>query len=247
MSRVGFLAMVCGIVAACAGGADAGAAGAGAAPDAATGVLTGLVRLAGDERPVPTRLRNTTDPSVCGDAQTLEDLVVAEAGRGVRNAVARLVDVPAEAIAAPSPRRLVVDNQGCRFHPHVAVASVGDTIVAHNGDAIFHTTHYHGPLTANVGLERRGTAVAHVLERPGLITILCDVHGWMQAYVRVDDHPFHAASDEDGWFRIAAVPPGTYTLELWHERLGTRTLRVDIRAGGTTHVDVEYALNGGEP
>ncbi len=161
--------------------------------------------------------------------------------------IATLVDVPADRIPVGRPQRLVIDNHECRFSPHVAVARVGDTIVAQNSDPVLHTTHYYGPLTSNIALPVEGMTVSRVLGRPGVISVLCDVHGWMRAFVRVDVHPFHAVSDEYGFLRISEIPPGSYTLELWHEKLGTQQVQVEIRPNETAQIDIEYALTPSRP
>ena len=212
-----------------------------------TGALEGVVRLAGEALPASTRVRNTTDPEACGPEHSLEDLSVSAETRGVEYVTATLVDVPDGAIPAGPPRRLVIDNHECRFLPHAAVARVGDTIVAKNSDTLFHTTHYHGPLAANVGLPTQGVTVSRVVERTGVIIVLCDVHGWMKAFIRVDNHRFHAVSNELGFLRIAGIPPGDYMLELWHERLGTQQVQVEIRPDETARVDIEYALPPSRP
>ncbi len=80
-----------------------------------------------------------------------------------------------------------------------------------------------------------------------MITVLCDVHGWMKAFIRVDEHPYHAVTDEQGYFRISGVPPGSYTLELWHEKLGTRQVSVHIERGITSRIEIEYSLSSYEP
>ena len=213
----------------------------------ATGAVEGFVRVAGESWPAPTGVQNTTDPEACGLEHTLDDLLVSAETRGVQHVIAALLDVPAIAVTAEPPQRLVIDNRECRFLPHVAVARVGDTIVARNSDAVLHTTHYYGPLRSNVALPTEGMTVSRVFRRPGIITVLCDVHGWMRAYIRVDVHPFHAVSDELGFVRISGIPPGSYTLELWHERLGTRQVRVEIRPNETVRLDIEYEPTPSRP
>jgi plastocyanin len=214
---------------------------------AVTGALEGYVRLAGESRPGPTRVRNTTDPDVCGLEHSLEDLVWSTETGGIQHVIATVVDVPMDPLSAGPPRAIVIDNHECRFMPHVGVARVGDTIVATNGDPILHTTHYYGPLTSNVALPVEGMAVSRVFRRPGIVSVLCDVHGWMRAFVRVDIHPFHAVSDETGFLRISGIPPGSYTVELWHEKLGERQVQVEIRSGETTRFDAEYVLTSPRP
>ncbi len=161
--------------------------------------------------------------------------------------IATLLDVPTDGVPGGPPQRLVIDNHGCRFIPHVAVARVGDTIVAKNSDSVMHTTHYYGPLRSNVALPLQGMTVSRVIEDPGVIIVLCDVHGWMRAFIRVDVHPFHVVSDELGFLRISGIPPGSYTLELWHETLGTQQVQVAIRPNETARLDIEYTLTPSRP
>lgn len=206
------------------------------------GALEGFVHLAGGEIPSPTTVENTTDPEVCGREHTLEDLVVATENRGVRYTIATLVGVPQDRVAGRLPQRVVLDNRDCRFDPHVSVATVGDTIVTTNGDPTLHTTHYYGVLRGNISLPASGIAVPRVARFAGTISVLCDVHGWMKSFIRVDEHPFHAVTDEGGLFRISEIPPGSYTLELWHEKLGARQIPVRIEPGATSRIELEYTL-----
>ena len=76
-----------------------------------------------------------------------------------------------------------------------------------------------------------------------MIIVKCDVHGWMQAFIRVDAHPFHAVTDVNGYFRIADVPPGTYRLEIWHEKLGPQEETIRIEATETQTIQVEYSYD----
>jgi hypothetical protein len=205
-----------------------------------TGRIEGLVRLLGETIPSPTRVENATDPKACGRAHTLEDIVVSSANRGIRYAIVSLGNVPATAIPAFEPETLVLDNTECRFSPHAAVLTAGSTLEARNSDPILHTTHLYGPADVNISLPLQGARSARVLDRPGLYLVKCDIHGWMQAILRVDDHPFHAVTDERGAFVIDDVPAGDYVLEVSHERLGQRTAGVIVEEGVTTSAVIEY-------
>ena len=201
----------------------------------------------GPEVPQPTRVENTTDPAVCGRMQTLDDLLVSVAGRGIQNVIVALEDTWALEIPTPLPVRLVLDNRDCRFVPHVGVLTVGSTIEATNSDPLLHNVHLYGALKANIALPFQGLAVERTVAEPGMIIVKCDVHGWMQAFIRVDSHPFHAVTDQDGHFRIPGIPAGTHKLETWHEKLGRRRKAIHIEAGKTERIEVEYSLGDGGP
>jgi hypothetical protein len=73
-----------------------------------------------------------------------------------------------------------------------------------------------------------------------MIPVRCDVHGWMEAYIGVTTHPYHAVTTADGTFSLDRLPPGTYTLEAWHERYGTATQTVEVTTGGMAEVAFEF-------
>jgi uncharacterized protein (DUF2141 family) len=63
------------------------------------------------------------------------------------------------------------------------------------------------------------------------VSFRCDVHGWMRSYANAVTHPFFAVTKDDGSFEIRGLPAGTYTIEAWHEKLGTKETKVTISAG----------------
>lgn len=73
-----------------------------------------------------------------------------------------------------------------------------------------------------------------------MVQMKCDVHPWMSSYIGVVAHPFFAVTGEDGSFRIQNLPAGTYTLEVWRERLGTQTQQVTVADGETKEVDFTF-------
>ena len=73
-----------------------------------------------------------------------------------------------------------------------------------------------------------------------MVPFKCDVHGWMNAYAGVLDHPYYAVSDKDGKFELKTLPPGTYTIEAWHEKLGTTTQSVTLGQKETKEVNFTF-------
>lgn len=163
------------------------------------------------------------------------------AGGGLKNAAVLLRPIGKISV---EPRPLVLDNQRCAFVPHVQIATVGSELLLKNSDPILHTVHARaGSETLfNVGLPRWRQVVKR-LDRAGVIRINCDVlHTWMSAAIVVADTPYFALTDEHGNFAIESVPPGSYEVEVWHERLGRKSARVSVAGDAPISLDVIYAL-----
>ncbi len=212
----------------------------GQLPTGRRSVLQGRAVYQGSKIPEATRIRNTTDPEHCGPLHTLEDILISAENGGIRNVVVSLTGVPMAEQDRPAPSRLMLDNSSCRFDPHVAVLTTGSILEAKNSDRFFHSVHVYGLFNINVGLGPGQSKVIRALSRPGRIVVRCDVHGWMKAYLWVDDHPYHAVSAEDGSFRIENIPAGSYTLSAWHEVLGKQELPVALRAGEVSRLNLVY-------
>jgi hypothetical protein len=73
-----------------------------------------------------------------------------------------------------------------------------------------------------------------------MVPFKCDVHGWMNAYAGVMDHPFYAVTGQNGTFELKTLPPGNYVIEAWHEKLGTQTQNVTIGAKETKDVSFTF-------
>ena len=74
-----------------------------------------------------------------------------------------------------------------------------------------------------------------------MVPVKCEVHGWMNAYIGVLDHPYFAVSGADGMFDISTLPPGDYVIEAWHERLGTQTQNITVATGQTADVSFTFS------
>jgi hypothetical protein len=181
---------------------------------------------------------------VCGAGVPDDRLVVGPAG-GLRFAVVSVEGVKGGK-KAERDLTLVLDNRGCRFVPHVQVAEVGQWLEIRNSDPILHNA------DARVGAETLFNVALppdrHLrkpLARSGLVALTCDVrHTWMSAYVAVADHPYHTVTDAYGAFEIGDLPPGSYTLRVWHEELGTKEVPVTVEAHRTAVAELTYPAVG---
>ncbi len=193
------------------------------------GVLTGSVKVVGAPPrldPIPIR----RDRAVCGE-KTEPEVLVVDPSRGVRGAV---ILVEGVARGKRPAREVVLDNTRCRFAPHVSVVMQSGAIKVRNSDPVLHDSHglWDGKITAfNVALPSRGREVpiTRYLKKPGVIEVRCDAHTHMQAWLVVHDSPYFAVSDEEGHFRIDGIPPGKYTVTMWHEGYVQRGIDKDGR------------------
>ncbi len=124
-----------------------------------------------------------------------------------------------------------LDQRGCRYHPHVFGLQVGQPLEVTNSDPTLHNVHALPNVNQefNASTPFTGTKITkRFTAREVMVPFKCDVHGWMNAYAGVLDHPYFAVSANGGKFELKNLPAGTYTIEAWHEKLGTETQRVTI-------------------
>ena len=156
----------------------------------------------------------------------------------VRNVVVYFADAPK---AATGTARASIVQRDEQFIPHVVAVTVGSSVEFPNEDSIFHNVFsLSRAATFDLGRYPSGASRARTFQKAGLVKVYCQIHSHMSAVVRVFDHGWFTIPDGNGAFSIDGVPPGSYTLVAWHERIGERRDRVTIRAGVTT--DVNFTL-----
>jgi hypothetical protein len=170
-----------------------------------------------------------------------EDLIISDGG--VKNAFVR-VQRGAPKIDYPVPEKPAVLNQkGCMFHPRVQGVRVGQRLLVGNGDPVTHNVRSFPVLNPafNFGQPPNTDPRERVFEKAEReIEIQCDFHLWMHAYIFVMEHPFFNVSKDDGTYAIDGLPPGEYTLEAWHEKLGKQ--RKTVTVSDNDLVDVTFTF-----
>jgi hypothetical protein len=124
-----------------------------------------------------------------------------------------------------------LDQQGCRYVPHVLGLRVQQPLEISNGDETLHNVHAMGQANPPFNLSQRMQKISNTRTfraREVMVPFKCDVHNWMSAYVGVLDHPFFAVTHDGGKFELEGLPAGTYTVEAWHEKLGTQAQSVTL-------------------
>jgi plastocyanin len=208
------------------------------------GSVSGTIALTG---PVPElKPREVTrDKEACGGDHKPNPSLVLGAGNAVADAVVNLTGVASgKGFAQPAP---LLDQKKCLFVPYVQVVPAGSELTLLNSDPVLHNVHAYDAANEtlfNVSTPLQGVKVPQRVTRPGLMRIKCDVHPWMSGFVYAAENPYAAVTGKDGKFSMSDVPPGTYTLHVWHEVLGTKELTVTVPPNGAATADVTLSVAG---
>jgi plastocyanin len=145
----------------------------------------------------------------------------------------------------PPAKPVVLNQQGCMYTPHVFGAMVGQTIEVVNNDPLNHNIHGMPKKNKQWNFAQPKQGMKNPIQLTTsevMIKIKCDVHPWMGSYCGILPHPFYSVTKDDGSFEIKNLPPGTYTIESWHEnkKLGKKTEKVTVKAGETKEITFKY-------
>lgn len=249
----GFALMLALTVAACGGGNQPAPgqqqpSAAPAAVDAATAAtIKGKVTFEGTA-PANAAIKMNADP-VCvrenPTPQTQETFVVGKGGE-FGNVFVYVQDGLGNRTFPTPTDPVVIDQKNCRYHPHVMGLMVGQPLQILNSDPTLHNIHALPAKNQefNTGQPIQGMKTNHVFTaQEVMVPFKCDVHGWMNAYAGVLPHPYFAVTSDDGTFTIKNLPPGTYTIAAWQEKLGTQTQSVTVAA--KEEKEANFTFKGG--
>lgn len=206
------------------------------------GVISGVVRFDGP-RPTAEQLTATTKEPVCHRDPIFSEKLVVSDTNTIKWAVVSIKgitegkpfpDDDGKGHAGP-----MLDQAGCVYRPHVVVVPRGKPLRILNSDGVLHNVHTWPRKNRPKNIAMPGMIKETKLRfrRPERVRTTCDIHTWMEAWIIVSAHPYYAVTDEKGEFKLTDVPPGTYTLELWHETLGTVGKTVTVRSKAETRVE----------
>ena len=222
---------------------DAGEAPAAAAVDPSTvGTISGMANFGGmvpTMAPIDMSAEEDCAAGYGADGPMAQNVLVS--GGGLGNVFVYLSEGVSGAPAVSGAAEL--DQENCRYTPHVLGVQSGQDIAISNSDNLLHNinatpTENRG---FNISQPRAGiTSTQRFAVAEVMVPVRCDVHGWMQAYIGVVDHPYFAVTGADGSYSIANVPAGDYTLTAWHEEFGTMTASVTVTAGGMAEASFDY-------
>ncbi len=236
------------IIAACGGsGKDSPPEQSFFRPDPATsGTIGGKVTFAG-KKPAPKPIDMDQDPQCAKlhGQKVFDDPVSVSADGSLANAFVWIKSGLEGRKFEPPSEPVIIDQRGCWFGPRVMGVQVGQVFKVLNSDPVTHNIH---PLAeTNREWNQSQAPGAEPLTRKFattevMIRIKCNIHNWMRAWVGVVDHPYFAVTGADGQFQLKDVPPGNYTIEVWHETLGRQEKQITLDPSG--RIDAVFEFSG---
>jgi len=213
-------------------GAAPAAAPAAAVDDANAATITGKVSFTG-EKPKLLTIDMSATPA-CSRAHTTpqksEQVLVNDNGT-LRNTFVWIKSgLPDKQWPTPTTA-VTIDQQGCMYKPHVLAVMTNQPIEIRNDDPTNHNIHPQPKINQewNESQPPKGDPKTKSFAREEvMIPVKCNVHPWMRAYIGVVSHPFFAVTGDDGTYTIKGLPPGTYTLQAWHEKYGTKDVQITV-------------------
>ena len=209
-----------------------------AAAPGATGTVKGTVAFAGSAPEMPA-LKREAD-AFCGKTKMKDETVLVKNGV-LQNVVVRVANVAGT--FAPPATEAAVSQDNCMYRPRVQGVLAGQSVSIKNGDPAMHNVHTYKGAASWFNQAQLAGSPAIVKKFPDssvVVKFKCDVHPWMTGYVAVNQNPFFAVTGEDGTFEIKDVPAGKYTVEAWHEKLGTKTAEVTVAPGAPAETKFEF-------
>ena len=172
-----------------------------------------------------------------GKAPTTHFYVVSPNG-GFADVVVSLKGITGKSTGAGAAPA-VLDQKGCLYTPQILAVQTGQKITVKNSDTCVHNVHCTPTVAGNAEHNdvqmAGGPDLCYSFPQPEMfLRFKCDVHPWMFAWVSVFDSPYFAVSDKDGKFVIKNVPPGKYTIEANHRKLGAQTQDMEVKDGDAT-------------
>lgn len=185
--------------------------------------------------------------AVRGSAAELLILVKDHHGKSVSDAVVSATPVDPKAAPRAKPQTVAVDQVDKQFVPYVKAVFVGSKVKFPNSDNIRHQVYSFSPAKKfELPLYGGTDAPPVVFDKPGVVVLGCNIHDWMVGYIYVSETPFFAKTETAGTASIADLPPGEYTVRIWHPSMEhgeeTTTRQVTLNADSPTSVSWEVGL-----
>ncbi len=216
-----------------------------ACPSASAGTITGKVRAEGKE--------GADKDAQCGKYDSRAFKFVERVKYDEMNDFVVYIEGPVGTnppIVPEKPLQVItakkeVSQKKAQFSPHVLPVVVGTTVEWPNKDDIYHNVFsYSEAKYFDLGLYKNGDTKSVTFDKAGRVDVFCSIHSSMSCIVLVLENPYFAATTDKGVFTIPDVPPGTYKLKAWHERLPPQIKEITVPSTGEVKVDFTLGITG---
>jgi hypothetical protein len=232
---------------ACGGGAPpAPAVPAGPSVDPATaGTITAAITFEGTA-PVPEKVRLDGDAKCVtanGASDRPSESIVLGDNSALQNVFVYIKDGLGNYTYPLPTEPVLLDQQKCWYTPRVLGVRVGQPVAIRNSDSLMHNVATHSTINTPFNMAEPLKDVSFnrtFATKEVMVPVRCDVHAWMNAWIGVLDHPYFGTTGASGQVDLTKVPPGTYTIEAWHETLGTKTAQVTLGAKESKDVSITF-------
>ncbi len=129
-----------------------------------------------------------------------------------------------------------LDQRYMTFIPHVLPIKTGTTVDFLNNDEVKHNVFSPDHEKYNLGTWPKGAIKQYTFDKKGVYTQLCNVHPEMESFIVALDTPYFALTDKDGNFELQDVPPGDYTIKVWHEKLRFKKRQIAVSEKGAENI-----------
>jgi plastocyanin len=158
----------------------------------------------------------------CAAAHALDVLIVDAGGRPVSEVVVVLTrtDAPPARVDAKERPHAQMDQRNKEFVPHILAIEAGTWVDFPNSDTVSHQVYSFSPAKPFQLPLYKGSAHPPVLfDRPGIVTLGCNIHDSMLGFIFVAASPWFGKTDLDGRWQNGELPPGRYDLRIWSPRI----------------------------
>ena len=201
------------------------------------GSITGEIVFSG-QVPAPKIIKTGKYSKVCGP--TIQSNALLVDNKRVKNAVVWLSGRGAKKLKS-QPGEFNFDQKKCQYTPHVVVMAKDSTLEIHSSDPINHNIHTYSFENDPMNLMfMPGQEHSQEFEETEVVKVSCDLHSWMEAWVVVTPNSYSALTPKQGTFEIKDVPPGKYTLNIWHEVFGEHSQKIKVKEDAI-HINFDFS------
>ncbi len=194
------------------------------------GTIKGEVKYSG-KVPAPVTHNTGKFKKVCGP-EILDESLILE-NQKVKNVVVWLEGKQAKKLKS-KPGTYTIDQKKCAYSPHVLAMPQGSELKILSSDPINHNIHTYSFDNDPINIMfLPNQDYTQEMEEPEVVKVSCDLHSWMVAYIVVTPHSYFAMTSSNGAFEIKNVPPGKYTIKVWHESLGEESRKIKVEESVT--------------